>query len=735
MSEKERITLVLYHSTIPVYLGMLLLHRLTINEKNSAVLIVDKKQFLKRNIDIEALSKRGIFDRVIFCDAYAGHQKKNGSVMDIEAAIVSQYDSVLLKYGFTIKDFDKIYTTNDWFEGEFNVYLSLTQTKFYWLELSKDIAKKHHTAGFPFQKFKSVSDVYAEVMRKHFATCPDGEYATPVLLEESERSKKYYAYKAYELWKPDQLQEALAPQYAKDIVKTYGDFANLDSNSVLLLRMNDAWASGNRPVEDQDKVPYGLYIDLRNPHYKMIYADTLALDYYVPLGKKLYIKPHPASPMSTETAAECYGSEAESLGIVPFQMLSKYLQSIGFKFDAVLGYGSTANQSSILVCDNSILLSRESGNYYWDCYFLYNSLFVSLQFAKSLSDQINAIWCTEVMLDQCQALEKWVVFAEKDIKRFRSSRDFPDQTFVIIDRITKKSRQAWLDVLNSSSQHVVFNILDVSEDPVFYDKSLRPFLVPIRIKKNKLKEDTLDPCRDETIWIFSKDEKVREMARNFFLQKTLPRLGVRLDVGKMSVSEIVDLFDAAERARMEIGFSDLMMRYNMLYESIKSSGGNDVVAALARNETDFSCYMDLLSILSKDFLIVIAVKDTLGNYLSEKALQKIELLGLTKFNKELWRTYIGVINRGGVVFETLGEREEPSFFNFESPLDDLTISVVSKSWKNGNAAEIRINDVDYAVNVRGLNIVVYDLMNKRLIDSSSFDAHEPITQFGHKRSQ
>jgi hypothetical protein len=85
-----------------------------------------------------------------------------------------------------------------------------------------------------------------------------------------------------------------------------------------------------------------------------------------------------------------------------------------------------------------------------------------------------------------------------------------------------------------------------------------------------------------------------------------------------------------------------------------------------------------------------------------------------------------------VIFETLGEREEPSFFNLDSPLDDLTISVVSKSWRNGNVAEIKINDVDHAINARGLNVVVYDTKNEKLIDSVAFDAHELPVRYQHK---
>jgi hypothetical protein len=541
----EKSTAVLYHCTAPAALGPLLLHRLTINEKKPAVLIIDRHQFLKRKIDIEALAQRKLFDQIILANAFSGRQKKNESVASIEATIVSQYDSVLLKYGFSIENFGEIYTINDWWEGEFNVYLSLKQAKYYWLEPKKDCARVGNT-DYIFQRFRLVSDAYAEIMKKHFATCSNGKCAILVLIEGGEKSEKYCEdiHKPYTIWNPEQLQENLSSHYAENIVGAYGAFDNLESKSALLLCMSDAWILSNN-VEEQNKIPYGLYIDLRNSHCRMIHANTIALDYYVPFEKKLYIKPHPSLLTPIETVAEPYGDETESLGIVPFEMLSRYFQSIGFKFDTVLGYGSAANRFLAPICVKSIVLSQN----YWSYYFLYNSLFVSLQFAKSLSNQVNTIRCTQAILEQCQALEKWGgVHAERDIEHFEESDlRFPDRTFVLIDSITKENRQAWLEVLNSSSEEIVFSILDVGEDHVFYDQFLRPFLVPIRIKKSKLKEDTLDPCRDETLWIFSKNEAARKMARCFALEKTLPRLGVKLEVNKIPVSDVVDLFQKIER--------------------------------------------------------------------------------------------------------------------------------------------------------------------------------------------
>ena len=54
---------------------------------------------------------------------------------------------------------------------------------------------------------------------------------------------------------------------------------------------------------------------------------------------------------------------------------------------------------------------------------------------------------------------------------------------------------------------------------------------------------------------------------------------------------------------------------------------------------------------------------------------------------------------------------------------DQVSDLVSRVYRNGNQAEIRMDGVDYAVNKRGLNIAVFEPHSGVLIDSAAFDTH------------
>lgn len=142
-------------------------------------------------------------------------------------------------------------------------------------------------------------------------------------------------------------------------------------------------------------------------------------------------------------------------------------------------------------------------------------------------------------------------------------------------------------------------------------------------------------------------------------------------------------------------------------------------------------YLDLLKKVCSQYLIVLAVKDTPGNCLPDDILEQIHELGFRSFGKELWKMYIGVSLFSEITCDKVGEKaEEPVSFDYVN--EDLTLSVLSKSWRNGNVASIKINDQEYAVNIRGINIVVYDLNGGIIIDSIALDAHGPVWTFKRK---
>ena len=124
----------------------------------------------------------------------------------------------------------------------------------------------------------------------------------------------------------------------------------------------------------------------------------------------------------------------------------------------------------------------------------------------------------------------------------------------------------------------------------------------------------------------------------------------------------------------------------------------------------------------KDCLIAVAAKDTLGFCLTEDINAELQKLGFTvTLTKMHWRGFAGAVLDGKAVFERLGEKDQAVCE--EKGIADTALKIVSKPYNNGNLAEICINGINYAVNRRGLNIVVYDLKKKCVMDAVAFDTH------------
>lgn len=141
------------------------------------------------------------------------------------------------------------------------------------------------------------------------------------------------------------------------------------------------------------------------------------------------------------------------------------------------------------------------------------------------------------------------------------------------------------------------------------------------------------------------------------------------------------------------------------------------------DKTDLLDYLDCLKDNTRGNIIVISVKDTPGLALNSFVSAGLKALGLkTELVGQHGHSYIAVINGGKVIFEKLGENEDPTIFDKE--FGNHKLHITSRVYRNGNEAIIEINGKNYAVNSRGLNIVVYNKTAKKAVDSVCFDTHE-----------
>ena len=114
--------------------------------------------------------------------------------------------------------------------------------------------------------------------------------------------------------------------------------------------------------------------------------------------------------------------------------------------------------------------------------------------------------------------------------------------------------------------------------------------------------------------------------------------------------------------------------------------------------------------------ILIAVQDEASNALDDEGRKAFSELGLQQLAELDFRdSYIGIIENGTVIKEIKDHGEKPVSFSSRD------YSVTSGGFDAGSVSSIVVAEKDYALHKRGINIVVYDVEQKKVIDSAVFD--------------
>lgn len=132
----------------------------------------------------------------------------------------------------------------------------------------------------------------------------------------------------------------------------------------------------------------------------------------------------------------------------------------------------------------------------------------------------------------------------------------------------------------------------------------------------------------------------------------------------------------------------------------------------------FTEYLDELYPL-EDKLILFAVKDEASKALTDDVCLSMQRLGLNFALKDHFRyAYLAVIDDGNVIYENIGDGR----LQFEGEMEEVQIILTSEGKKTGQAS-IQLDGIEYALNDRGINIVLYDKVSKRVIDSICIDTY------------
>lgn len=120
----------------------------------------------------------------------------------------------------------------------------------------------------------------------------------------------------------------------------------------------------------------------------------------------------------------------------------------------------------------------------------------------------------------------------------------------------------------------------------------------------------------------------------------------------------------------------------------------------------------------ENIIVIMSVRDEASTALDKDMLNSMHMLGLTSdLDKGYRDSYIAVISQGKVIYEN----ESSDAIEFSGELNNHTFDIKSAGYLSGDRSSIRIDDKEYSLNRRGINIVLYSVNSNEVIDSVNVD--------------
>lgn len=159
--------------------------------------------------------------------------------------------------------------------------------------------------------------------------------------------------------------------------------------------------------------------------------------------------------------------------------------------------------------------------------------------------------------------------------------------------------------------------------------------------------------------------------------------------------------------------------YDEQWETSRSFYTAVVRNAQLRYITDIVEYLE--AIRQSTYTIFIAAMDEASNSINESIIEKMRQLGLSVDLTGKWRnSYYAVISQEGIL-EEVGTEALSAQGSFRDGRCIYNIS--SAGYECGNTCSINLNHTEYAKKQRGLNIVVYDNVYRKVVDTVCFDTY------------
>ena len=138
--------------------------------------------------------------------------------------------------------------------------------------------------------------------------------------------------------------------------------------------------------------------------------------------------------------------------------------------------------------------------------------------------------------------------------------------------------------------------------------------------------------------------------------------------------------------------------------------------------TDVTAYID--GVLSSDrYMAFLVLKDSGAKSLTEEQRRYFSSVGLTALAcLGDHQSYAAVIDSGKIVYEESGVNYSVEHEGVKE--DEFEYKIKSAALPFGNVASCVLDGEEYALNTRGINIVVYDTERREVVDTTCFDTYK-----------
>jgi len=741
---------VLYYASKSVFLLRMLLHRLTLPASCEVTLLVsDSPSF--RGLDFDQLVNGGFFVGVA--------EVRTDQLHDADLVLTDILGSIArpLTGSWNIAPDVSVISAHEW-DVDFERVLARSTVTFRTLEISPNQAVEVESRARQWMTYWHGKEYFNKALDDDLISfC--SSHSVPILDETSSVSRSRFVGGQFETWSFRDKLNDLDMEHLGTLLRFYRFNQRLSdlSGKQIIVRQSSGFAffplheaCSRNPLLG---VTYGALVDGDKPTdacRAVVYSDQLALDYFGYPRLQTWVKGHPRDRVrESDIKAGSYG-RARDIGALPLELLHLVMGRVAVSFALGIAYGSAGNQDAAAVCNDMVELGQGWHRNLWKV----DSLVAAVAFVVGNLGVNEEIWVRDELVPIVKAVGRRKLSVDVHVRSMFEDTEIPSDAFVILDdpRAHETERRV-TEILHRPEGFLGAIILDPGNEWPLPDGMDMTLWEARLLNKRGLRGDSLPP-KSDAIHLVSGARYVRELFAGWEYSVNLGRTRERLSLGHRNAGvrqaiadrarenarlakledqgRIIDSLDKFRRDVAHFGLQSIAMMETPVAKRREGalSFRADLFGLALRSQDDFNDWLKVMAHAPKTVVTCIAVRDTIGSYLSEDLQRGLERIGVTAclMPPNLWRGYVAVLSDRTAIFEQYAYRSDEAPVTWDGAVRSVQIHLESASWRHGDRAICMIDGRDYAVNHRGLNFLVLNSNASSILDCVAFDTYLPGTR-------